>query len=307
MSAENENRQITRITFIGAVINVLLAVVKLVVGFLLGSPSLVADGAHSFSDLATDAFVIVGAKLSSRPPDDTHSYGHGKYETLSAFLVGGALIAVGILITAEAARSLYNHEHIIVGYPVLIVALASIASKEWIYQVTQRLATRLGSPSLSANAWHHRSDAMSSVAVLIGAVIGILGWGHGEQVAAIVVGGMVGFVGLGTVYRTLRDFTERSIPDRQQAAIEKAVEGVPGVLGWHRLRTRMVGREVFMDIHVLVDANLSVVQAHEIATAVERKVRDSLDRPVNLVVHYEPTRDSVTTVGHSRRTGTGNM
>jgi len=288
VTTESRTDETTRITVVGAVVNVLMAVAKLAVGFVFGSPALVADGAHSFSDLATDAFVIVGARVSSRPPDETHTFGHGKYETLAAFLVGAALVAVGSFIVAEAALSLYRHEHIIAGYPVLVVAVLSIASKEWLYQATQRVARRLRSSALSANAWHHRSDAMSSVAVLVGAIAGLFGWEHGDQTAAIAVGAMVIVVGAGTIFRALFDFTETAVPEAERESITRAVEGVPGVEGWHRLRTRTVGREVFMDVHVLVDDRLSVVQAHDIASAVERKVRDSLDRPVNLVVHYEP-------------------
>jgi len=289
---KSETGQATKVTAVGAILNVLLAALKLSVGFVAGSPALVADGAHSFSDLVTDAFVLAGARFSARPPDESHTYGHGKYETLAAFLVGVALVAVGVLIAWEAGLSLYRHEHNIVGYPVLIVAVVSIASKEWIYRVTQRVARRLGSPALSANAWHHRSDALSSVAVLIGAIGGIVGWGHGDQLAAIVVGVMVGLVGARTMLGTFFDFTERSIPTKERQAIARAVESVSGVRGWHRLRTRMVGREVFMDMHVLVDARLSVAEAHGIIDAVESEVRSSLDRPVNLLVHYEPTRDS---------------
>jgi len=292
MTTESRSSQVTRVTVVGTALNVLLAAVKLSVGLVVGSAALVADGAHSLSDLATDAFVILGTRFSSRPPDESHTYGHGKFETLATSLVGTALVAVGVLIAWEAGLALYRHEHNIAGYPVLVVAAVSIASKEWIYRVTQKVARRLGSPALSANAWHHRSDAMSSVAVLAGAVGGVLGWGHGDQVAAIVVGVMVGLVGARTVFGTLVDFTERSIPAKEQESIARAVENVPGVKGWHRLRTRMVGREVFMDMHVLVDARLSVAEAHDICNAVERMVRSSLDRPVNLLVHYEPTWDS---------------
>ncbi|MBM3957139.1 MAG: cation transporter [Gemmatimonadetes bacterium] len=298
MNAESQSAQITRVTLVGAVVNVLLAGAKLSVGFLVGSPALVADGAHSFSDLTTDAFVLAGTRFARRPPDESHTYGHGKYETMAALLVGAALVGVGAYLAWGAGLSLYRREHIFAGYPVLAVAAVSIGSKEWMYQATQRVARLVGSAAVSANAWHHRSDALSSVAVVIGAVCGLFGLGHGDQVAAIVVGAMIGMVGARIVFTALVDFTERSIPERERRAIARAVEGVPGVKGWHRLRTRMVGREVFMDVHVLVDARLSVVEAHEIATAVERKVRGSLARPVNLVVHYEPTRDSVSTVGH---------
>ena len=287
----NQVREITRITVLGAVLNFFLAILKLSVGIVIGSPALVADAAHSLSDLSTDAFVILGVRLSSRPPDESHPFGHGKYETTSAFLVGMALIAVGFFVIYEAGLALYHHEHNIPGYPVLIVAAVSIVSKEWIYQVTQRVARRVKSPALRANAWHHRSDAMSSVAVLIGGIAGMAGWGHGDQLAAIIVGAMVGLVGLNTLWKAFVDFTEGSIPARERDLIAEAVQSVPGVKGWHRMRTRVVGREVFMDLHLLVDGRLSVHEGHGISTSVERAIRQALDRPINVLAHLEPDTD----------------
>ena len=282
---------ITRVTILSSCINLLLAGLKLAVGIVAGSVALVADAAHSISDLSTDAVVVLGVRLSSRPADESHAYGHGKYETCAAFLVGAVLVAVGVLIARDAGLSLYRHEHNFPGYAVLIVAAVSIASKEGLYQITQRVARRVRSPALRANAWHQRSDALSSVAVLFGAIAGQIGWGHGDQLAAVAVGVMISVVGLNVIWRAFVDFTESSIPVEEQKSIAEVIQGVPGVRGWHRLRTRLVGREVFMDLHLLVDAQLSVAEGHEICNAVESAVEQAMERPINILVHLEPARD----------------
>ncbi len=283
-----QDNQPIRVTLVGLVTNLFLLGLKLVVGILVGSAALIADAAHSFSDLVTDIVAIVGIRLSARPADESHAYGHGRYETIAASLIGVALVVAGIAITWNAGLSLYRQEHNIPGYPVLIVAAVSIVSKEWLYRITRRVARRVRSAALSANAWHHRSDALSSVAVLIGAVAGILGWGHGDHVAAIAVGVMVAVVGLSSIWKVFMELTEGSISAEERQSIVKAIESVRGVSGWHRLRTRLVGREVCMDVHVLVDKNLSVGEGHAVCTAVEEAIDLSLDRPVSVVVHCEP-------------------
>jgi len=277
-----------RVTVVGLCVNVFLLVLKLAVGFLVGSAALVADAAHSLSDLLTDVVAMLGIRLSARPADESHQYGHGRFETVAASLIGVALVVAGVLIAWNAGLSLYRQEHIFPGYPVLVVAVVSIGLKEWLYQATRRVARRVKSPALGANAWHHRSDALSSVAVLIGAVAGMLGWGHGDQVAAIAVGAMVGVVGLNSLWKVFLELTEGSISAEERGAIAKAIEGVPGVKGWHRLRTRLVGREVFMDVSVLVDKRLSVGEGHAVCSAVEDAIGGALERPVSVVVHCEP-------------------
>ncbi|MGB2799778.1 MAG: cation diffusion facilitator family transporter [Dehalococcoidia bacterium] len=283
-----QDNQPIRVTLVGLVTNLFLLGLKLVVGLFVGSAALVADAVHSLSDLVTDVVAIVGIRLSARPADESHAYGHGRYETIAASLIGVALVGAGIAIAWNAGLSLYRQEHNIPGYPVLIVAAVSIVSKEWLYQITRRVARRVRSAALSANAWHHRSDALSSVAVLIGGAAGLLGWGHGDHVAAIAVGVMVAVVGLSSIWKVFMELTEGSISAEERQSIVKAIESVRGVSGWHRLRTRLVGREVCMDVHVLVDKNLSVGEGHAVCTAVEEAIDLSLDRPVSVVVHCEP-------------------
>jgi len=277
-----------RVTVVGLCVNVFLLVLKLVVGILVGSAALIADAAHSFSDLLTDFVAMLGIRLSVRPADESHQYGHGRFETIAASVIGMALVAAGVLIAWDAGLSLYRQEHVVPGYPVVVVAAVSIGLKEWLYQATRRVARRVKSPALSANAWHHRSDALSSVAVLIGGIAGLFGWGHGDQVAAIAVGAMVGVVGLSSLWKVFLELTEGSISAEERGTIAKAIESVPGVRGWYRLRTRLVGREVFMDVSVVVDDRLLVGESHAICTAVEEAIDGALDRPVSVVVHCEP-------------------
>jgi len=286
-----ESAEIIRVTIWGLFVNISLIIIKIAGGLVVGSAALIADGIHSVSDLSTDLVVILGIKLSDRPADEDHAYGHGKYETFAASFVGTALVGVGFYIAARAGVAIYDKQEYFPGFVVLVVALISIASKEVIYRITHKVARRVKSTALYANAWHHRSDALSSVAVLFGGAAGILGWGYGDRVAALVVGLMVATVGLNALWKVFLELCEGSISNEEQSSIAKAIENVPGVKSWHRLRTRLVGRQVFMDVHVQVDAQLSVVESHRICNKVERAINDSVERPVNVVIHCEPDVD----------------
>ena len=286
-----ESGQIIRITLWGMVVNVFLVIVKMAVGVVVNSAALIADAVHSISDLSTDLAVILGIRLSSRPADEGHSYGHGKFETFTTSFIGIVLIAAGFYLAIEAGLSLSRQEESFPGYAVLVVAIISIVLKEMIYRVTQRIAHRVKSSSLHANAWHHRSDALSSVAVLAGGIAGLAGWGYGDGLAAVVVGVMIALVGLNALWKVFIELCEGSVSDEEQRAIISAIQSVPGVESWHRLRTRLVGRQAFMDVHVKVDANLSVAEGHRICDKVEYAIADSMDRPINIVVHCEPDVD----------------
>jgi len=285
--------QMMQITVIGLGLNAFLMVLKLGVGITVGSTALIADAVHSLSDLATDIIVLLGIRFASRPADKGHAYGYGRFESISAAVIGGTLIIGGIIIAWRAGLDLYRGEEHIPGYPMLVVAIVSIVSKEWLYRATQKVARTWSSPALRANAWHHRSDALSSVAVLLGAIAGSAGWGHGDQVAAIGVGMIIILVGIGVVWGVLTELTESSVSPEESRLITETIGHVTGVRGWHRLRTRMVGREVFMDVHVLVDPWLSVDESHKICSAVEGNVGQCLDRPVNIIVRCEPYPGSV--------------
>ena len=285
-----------RVTLLGILWNVALFAIKLVVGLLTGSAGLVADGIHSASDMATDLAVLGGMHLARRKADSHHPYGHGRFETLAGGIVAGALILVGGFLAWEGVAALSRGEESFPGIGVVAVAFVSIVVKEWMYRRTARVAREVGSAALQANAWHHRSDALSSIAVLAGGIGGLVGFGHADQLAAVIVGLMVVAAGGRTLLRVLHELTEGGLTRKDLGTIERAIEGVPGVLEWHQLRGRRVGRETFVDVHVLVDRSLSLWDAHEISTQVEAAVRDACDLAVNVIVHVEP--DSEELAGH---------
>ncbi len=284
-----------RITLIGIVWNVVLLAVKLVAGFFTGSAGLIADGIHSGSDMATDLAVLGGMHLARRKADEDHPYGHGRFETMAGGIVAGALILVGVLIAWEGILALYRAVHSFPGPAVIGVAAISIGVKEWMYRRTVLVARRVGSAALHANAWHHRSDALSSIAVLAGGIGGLVGWGHADQLASIIVGLMVVAAGGKTLISVLHELTEGGLGKDEVDRIRQAIERVDGTQGWHHLRTRRVGRETFVELHVLVDPSLSVVEGHHVATGVEDAIHATCSTPVKAMVHIEPDLD------HSRR------
>jgi len=281
-------RQIKSVTYLGIVINVVLTVVKVVIGLLSGSLALLADGIHSLSDIATDAVVLLGLSLSSKEPDRGHPYGHGRAETFSATVVALILIFVGGAMIYYAIMAIARDEMTTPRIGVLIAAMFSIAAKEWLYRVTRKAAIRSNSPALYANAWHHRSDAFSSIAVVIGFVSLEFGFGHGDQTAAVAVGLMIIFVGVRVIGDCMRELTESAIDADTIEHIEQIINSDSSIRHWHKLRTRTVGREIFLDLHILVDPQLNVAAAHEITESLENALDKEISRPVNITVHIEP-------------------
>ena len=276
------------ITLLGSVVNAGLVALKLGLGFFGSSMALVADGVHSLSDLATDLVVLGGIRLASRPADRSHAFGHGKFETLAGVLVALALIGAGVWLIREAAVGLAHPQGAPRSGLVMAVAGVSILAKEALYRATTRTALKLHSTALQANAWHHRSDALSSVAVLLGGATMALGYPVGDKVAAIAVGGMVLMAAARILRRAFHELLEGALSEEEKLAISQAIESVEGVQGWHRLRTRRLGRQALVDVHIQVDPNLSVIRAHKIATQVEQAVSRSLDGLASVVVHVEP-------------------
>ncbi|MHC4533840.1 MAG: cation diffusion facilitator family transporter, partial [Planctomycetota bacterium] len=281
-------RQIKSVTYLGIGINIALTVIKVVIGLLSGSLALLADGIHSLSDIATDAVVLLGLRLSSKEPDQSHPYGHGRAETFSAGVVALILIVVGGAMIYYATMAIARDETTTPRIGVLIAAIFSIAAKEWLYRVTKKVAIQSNSPALYANAWHHRSDAFSSIAVVIGFISLEFGFGHGDQTAAIAVGLMIIFVGVRVIGDCMRELTETAIDTDTIEHIKQIINSDSSIRHWHKLRTRTVGREVFLDLHILVDPELNISAAHEIAESLENTLDDEISRPVNITVHIEP-------------------
>ncbi len=281
-------RKIKSITYLGMAVNIALSVVKVAIGLSAASLALVADGIHSLSDVATDVAVLLGLRLGSKEPDQRHPYGHGRAETFSAGLIALVLIVVGGAMIYYATLAIARDEMTTPRLGVLIVAVISIAAKEWLYKVTQKVAIRSHSPALYANAWHHRSDALSSVAVVVGFISLEFGFGHGDQVAAIAVGMMIIWIGVRVIGDAMRELTEAAVDPDTIEHIKNVINSDSSIRQWHQLRTRTVGREVFLDLHILVDPDLKITAAHEIAESLEKTLDEQITRPINITVHIEP-------------------
>ena len=281
-------RKIRSITAWGILANIFLIVIKVFSGFLIKSSALIADGFHSLSDLATDFVVLAGARVSSRPPDEAHPYGHKRFETLASQIVGLILLAAGFGFIWRASSAVFSGEENFPGEMMLIVAGVSVAIKEILFYLTRKVSRETHSTVLYANAWHHRSDSLSSGAVLLGGVASLLGWGYADQVATIIVGLMIIGVAGKILYEGLIEITEHSADRESIEKINNILSETPDVLDWHALRTRKVGGELFIDLHLLVDPEMSVKNSHVICERVEEKIEKELKKPVNVLIHIEP-------------------
>ena len=286
---EASNKQIRQVTYLGIVTNVVLSALKVSVGLAAGSMALFADGIHSISDMATDIVVLLGVHFGSRKPYTEHPYGHGKIEVFSAISIALILVIVGMGMIYRAAMDIAARE---VSKPgiivVVVVALVSIIVKEALYQVTKKAAIALHSPALYANAWHHRSDALSSVVVVVGLVSVMLGFVHGDRIAAMFVGLMIILVGVRVIIDNLHELVDVAVDENTISQIKQIISSKEQIRQWHKLRTRTVGREVFLDLHILVDPDLSVSAGHAIAESLEESLHEQIIRPVNITVHIEP-------------------
>lgn len=265
-----------------------LFLLKIVIGFQSGSMALVADAIHSLSDATTDFVVYLGHYFGSKAPDKRHPYGHGRIETFSAGLIAIILIVVGCGMTYHAALDIAKGNVANPGMTVLGVAGASIIVKEILFRVTVRAAKQSHSSALYANAWHHRSDAFSSIAVFIGVGAQQLGYRFGDQIAAMCVGLMIILVGAKVIGNCLSELAEGAVDHETEELIKGVIDANPAIRQWHKLRTRTVGREIFLDLHVLVDPQLNVQEAHAITENVDAALEAKLTCPVNITIHIEP-------------------
>jgi cation diffusion facilitator family transporter len=294
--ADARERRLVRVTLGGAVVNALLAAGKLAAGVLGRSSALVADAAHSLSDLATDAAVVAFVRVSSRPPDEDHDFGHGKFETFAAFLVALALFGVAAgLLRDGALRAVRAWRDPAAapapGMVALVAAAVSVVAKEILYRVTRREGERLRAPSVVANAWHHRSDALSSVGALLG-VAGARWLGPGatilDPLAGVAVAALVAWSAWRLAAPAAGELLERSLPADVEAELLRLVAADPEVRDPHNLRTRRIGAGIAVEVHVRVDPELTVRRSHEIAHGVEDRIRARHGPWTHVIVHVEP-------------------
>ena len=279
----------TRVTWIGSATNLFLAAMKFVAGILGNSSALVSDAAHSLSDFGSDAVVLAGLKISAKPKDESHQYGHGKVETTAAVIVGVMLAAAGFYLFWSGVRGLYEDRRTNPGYLALAAALVSIVVKEILFRVTDRIGRRERRASVIANAWHHRSDALSSVAAFAGIGGNMLGVPFADLIASVAVSLFVIRAGTMITWNAYKDLVDTAVEGHLIDQMKTIISSSSGVLGFHKLRTRKVGGAILVDLHLLVGGNMTVKDSHDIADRIEHRLMTELDVH-DVTIHVEAYR-----------------
>jgi cation diffusion facilitator family transporter len=281
-----------RASYVGAAINVLQTLIKIGFGILGQSAALIADGIHSLSDLLSDLLVIIAVKLGSREADHDHPYGHRRFETIATVILGISLIGVGGAIVWSVMERMADPERLPVPNMLsLAVATLSILINEWLYHYTKRIAKITRSKLLLANAWHQRSDAISSLVVLIGIGAVLMGYPLADGVAAVVVALMVAKIGLNLVFESIKELVDTSLPPALVEEIRDAIHAIDGVEGIHLLRTRHMGEDALIDAHIVVDPRITVSEGHMIGDIVRDDLIKRFDDVMDVLVHVDPEDD----------------
>ena len=290
--SDQQTREAIHVTLVGALLDLVLGVLKIGIGLMSSSFALVSDGVHSLSDLVTDAFVLIIARASRAKPDKKHPYGHRRFETVGTIALGIVLFGVACIICYDGVRRLYAIDPLPVpGWPGLLVALASIVSKEWIYRYTRKVADKQNSTLLLANAWHSRTDALSSIAVLIGILGAMLGFPFMDILAAMFVGLMIAHIAWQLAASSLKELVDTALPEEQTQAIRHHVDSLEGIEGLHELRTRQHGGQTFVDVHVQVSSRITVSEGHYLADCLTDSLKKTFPDISDIVVHIDPELD----------------
>lgn len=290
-------RKIYRVTLMGSLVNVALVIFKFVAGVLGHSTALIADAVHSLSDFLTDIVVVVFVKIAGKPEDKDHHYGHGKYETLATAIIGASLLGVGVAICYNGACKIYQciaGEGIPrPGFIAFAAAIVSIVLKEWAYRFTVKTGRETGSQAVVANAWHHRSDALSS----IGTAVGVGGalflgakWTVLDPIAAVIVSLFIVATALNLLKQTMDELMERSLPEDIENDILSIAGAEPEVSEIHHLRTRRIGNNIAMTMHLRLPGDITLYHAHEHASNIERRLRERFGSGTYIGLHLEPTK-----------------
>ena len=281
-----------RASYVGAAVNVFQTLIKIGFGILGQSAALIADGIHSLSDLLSDLLVIIAVRLGSREADYEHPYGHRRFETIATVILGVSLIAIGGAIAWSVMNRMAHPEHLPVPNVLgLGIAAVSILVNEWLYHYTKRIARQTRSKLLLANAWHQRSDAITSVVVLFGIGAVMLGYPLADAIAAIVVALMVAKIGLNLVLESIKELVDTSLPPKLVAEIRTTIMGIDGVEGIHLLRTRQMGEDALIDAHIVVDPRITVSEGHSIGDTVRDELISRFDDVMDVLVHVDPEDD----------------
>lgn len=291
MQPKNRSKESQKVTLVGAFIDFILAVIKIVLGFIGQSGALIADGIHSFSDLITDWVTWYAAKLSGDAPDDDHPYGHERFETVATLGLSIFLAIVGTIIIFDGFGRFSNPNELKHESWLIAAATLSILSKEGLYWYTVKVAKNVKSDLLRANAWHHRTDAFSSIVVVIGIIGAANGYFFFDSVAAILVGVLIIYIGWQLGFEATKELVDTSIDQEDIKALHLALSEIKGVKSVHTLRTRKVGHKKSADVHVQVNPFLSVSEGHIISVSVERVAKECIEELDDVTVHIDPEND----------------
>ena len=293
----SRKREIYKVTLVGSAGNAALLTFKFIAGILGNSSAMIADAVHSMSDFVTDILVLVFVSISAKPQDRSHDYGHGKFETIASFLIGLGLVAAATGIVVSGMLNLFDWwrgaQLEAPGWIALWAALLSIAVKEMLYQYTARRGKALNSQVMIANAWHHRSDALSSIGAAVGIGLAIwLGqrWTVFDPLASIVVGLMLVKVAYELLKTTVNELTESSLPEETEHEILQIIQSFGDVRQPHNLRTRRIGNHIAIEVHVRMDGQLPLTIVHERATTIERKLKERFGPDTHVALHMEPIK-----------------
>lgn len=285
--------QARKVTLIGAAVNTLLGLVKVVGGFLFYSHALIADGLHSFSDLFTDMMVLFASKYGSQDADDGHPYGHQRIETAATLILALLLILTGIGIAWDSLQHIVSHTVQSTHYLALLIAAISVVANEVLFYVTKRAGQRIQSPLIIANAWHHRSDSASSGIVLVGILGSLFGYTLFDLLAATLVGALIVKMGIDYGWDSVKELVDTGVAPAQVAEIRHAINQVDGVCKIHQLRNRKMGSDVLVDVHILVSPWISVSEGHQIAQRVHYALMRAIAEIKDVTVHVDPEDDEV--------------
>lgn len=294
---EAREKEIYKVTLVGTAVNAVLIVLKFIAGFVGRSSAMVADAVHSLSDFVTDVIVIVFVRIAGKPRDKGHDYGHGKFETFATMIIGFILCLAGIGLMINGIglviHSLKGNELPQPTMLALAIAVISIVSKEWLYRYTAKVGRKVNSQAVIANAWHHRSDAISSIGTLIGvagAMFFGIKWRILDPIAAIVVSLFIIKSGYDIMKPAIADLLEASLPEEDEREILKLVKSVPGIAYVHNLRTRRIGNDIAVDLHAKMDGHLTLSTAHELATEAENAIKEHFGKSAIINIHMEPIK-----------------
>lgn len=301
IESEARKKKIVKVTLAGSVVNLLLVILKFAAGILGRSSAMIADAVHSLSDFATDLVVLVFIRISSKPRDEDHKYGHGKFETLATAIIGIVLFFVGLKLMWDGGDKIIGYyfrgeELTSPGMVALVAALVSIASKEILYQYTKRIGKQVESSSVIANAWHHRSDAFSSIGTALGIGGAILlgdKWNVLDPIAAVIVSLLILKVAVQLILPAMNELLEKSLPSETEEEILRIITATPGVTDPHNLRTRRIGNHVAIEAHIRVDDDMTVVEAHKLTKIIENNLRKRFGSGTFINLHVEPMQPTV--------------